>query len=208
MENWYIYLIDIVIAAGVFAIWVWFMRQKYANMIAPSKKHPYGQIVAEFWPESGRREYQLLPVEANGLEVRAPANHRCPRYFFNKQATFTTKYPMDMFFRSLGISVDAPIVSWPLNCPEPISPYSVNNPVATATLIGSLKDDDFLAAMSAASEEIGELEKELAKSLTTKISKSTYYILGGAAILLAGAAAAFGYLIYDKIVFLAAMYGY
>jgi hypothetical protein len=199
-QNWMIYAIDIAIAAGAFTTWVWFMRRKYANMISPSKKHPYGQVVAEFWPESGRREYQLLPIEANGLEVRAPTAHKCPRYFFNKQATFTTKYPMDMFFRSLGISVDAPIISWPLNNPEPISPYNYGSPVASSTLLGALQDDDFLTFMMAASKEIDELQKELAKALTAAVPKAVFYIMVGAAILAAGAAAAFGYMVYMGLI--------
>jgi hypothetical protein len=199
LQNWMIYVADLIIAAGAFTTWVWFMRKKYTNMIAPSKKHPYGQIVAEFWPESGRRAHLLLPIEANGFEVRMENKHECPRYFFNKEAQFTTQWPLDTFFRMLGISVDAPIVSWPLNCPEPISPYNTGKPVVTAEMLGNLVNEEFLAMGMVATKELAAAEEELRAANKNKLTKGMFFIGIGAAVLASLGAAALGYLIYTGL---------
>lgn len=187
--NWIdiaIYAADIAIAAGVFFALIYFGRKHYANLISVNKHHPNGQIVCEFWPESGRRYYKLLPVEANGMEVKSPKGHKCPRYFFNKSAMHTTQWPMDQLFKTLGVAVDAPIVSWPENSPEPIVPSHIP-PIATSTMLGSIGDDDFLAFAMAANKEIEELQRALAKALASSVSKGTFIAVGIAlAVLTAG----------------------
>jgi hypothetical protein len=200
--KWVMYLVDLGLAIGTFTTLIFLARRNFANKIAHSKKHPYGQLVAEFWPETGRREYVLLPVEANGMEVRAPVGHKCPRYFFNKQATNTTKYPMDSFFRTLGISVDAPIVSWPLNCPEPISPYNMKDPIVNSEMLGNLQNDEFLGMGMVATRELAASEEELRKANRDRIPKGHFYMICGVAAffgLVAAGASVMAYMTITKL---------
>lgn len=187
-----IYFFDIAVAAGVFFGLIWFGRRHYTNLIMPSKKYPNGQVVCEFWSETGLRYYKLLPLEPNGMEVKAPKGHSMPRYFFSKEATNKTKWPLDQIFRTLGVAVDAPIVSWPENSPEPIVPTHMK-PIATATLLGSIGDDDFLAFAMAANHEIAELQKALAKAMASGVSRMAYYIGAGLIVIVAAAGAYFAY---------------
>lgn len=196
-QNWLIYLVDIIIAWSVFQTWIWLMRKRYRKMIAPSEKHPHGQMVCEWWPESGRRAHRLLPIEPNGFEVRAPnKKHKCQRYFFNKQAQYSTQWPLDSFFQALGISVDAPIVSWAMNNPEPINPHSDGKPFVTAQMLASIANEDFMAMGSQYVAEMEAMQEELNKANTQRLPKNVFYIAVAILGLLTIAAGAFGYLIY------------
>ena len=201
-----IYVADVLIAAGLFFGIIFFARRKFSRMFMPNPKRPNGQIVAEFWPESGHDYPKVLPIEPNGIEVRAPKGHQLTRYLFDKNAVRTCKWPRDAIFISMGISVDAPIVRWAVNNPEPINPYCTK-PVVTSTMLGSLGDDDFLGVLAAASKEIEQLEVELAKALGSRIPKEVFYVMLGIVLIAAGAAAVFAYLANAGITKLVAGWG-
>lgn len=195
MDGWVIYFIDILVAASVFMSWAWWQRTKYNRMVSTSPKAPFGKIMAEFWPETGMRYKQLLAVEANGQEIKAPRGHQCPRYFFNKNATWITKFPEAPFLNLKFLQVDVPIVSWAENNPEPINPHE-HEPIATASMIDSYRDDDFAAFAMAASKEIQELERELAKALSNNINKRYVYLL---LVVAAGAAAIAAFIAFQTL---------
>jgi len=157
-------------------------------------------LMCEFWPETGKRYKKLLPVEVNGIEVKSPKGHQCPRYFFNKEATYNTKFPDAPFLNLKFLQVDVPIVSWPENNPEPINPYKrPDQDVVTSALIDSLRDNDFMAFAMAANKEIQDLQAELAKALMNAANKRTIYIVMAVVALLAFAAAVLGYMNHGAI---------
>lgn len=188
MPSWMIYVIDVLVVVVVFMSWAWWQRSRYNKIVSPSKDAPLGKMMGDFWPETGMRYKVLLPVEVNGIEVKSPKGHQCPRYFFDKQSTWQTKYPEAPFLNLKFLQVDVPIVSWMENNPEPINPYG-QAPVATSALIDSLRDNDFAAFAIAADKEIQSLQRELASALANSLNKRYVYILLGAAVIAAGIAA-------------------
>jgi len=182
-------------------IWAWWQRSKYSKA---TKDH----ILAEFWPEHGKRYKQLLPIEVNGIEVKAPRGHQCPRYFFDKDSTFTSDYPDALpipIFKSI-LQVQVPIVSWMENNPEPIHPYT-EVAIVSSDLIDSLRDNDFMALAMAAIKEIEELEKALAHALANTINKRWFYILLAGAMLLSLVGAIIGFLGYSEVKSLKELWG-
>lgn len=164
------------VGAGVF-FYGTYKRKRY-ELIA------LDYIVGEFWPETGGERYKvLLKKEASGKEAKSPADgkHRIKSYNFDRGSTSQTKYP---FAPPLNIpllafmQVSIPMVSWLENNPEPINPYK-HKPVATAALIAAIQDEDFAAFAMEANKEIGRLQEELIKALTTKVNKLIIYVALG-----------------------------
>lgn len=200
MPQWVWYIIVVFASTFCLMAWAWWQRSVHRKMTA-------GHILCEFWPEHGKRYRELLPIEVNGIEVKAPRGHQCPRYFFDKESTYTCDWPETaMWILKPILQVQVPIVSWMENNPEPIHPYS-GAQVATAALIDSLRDDDFAAFAMAASKEIAELERQLATALANVISKKGFYIMLGIAIAISLAAAIASYLGYGEISDLKAKWG-
>ena len=187
------YTIYVVIFFGLivgFLSWAWWQRSKYNKLTE-------GMLLCEFWPETGRRYKKLLPVEVNGIEVKAPKGHQCPRYFFNKEATYNAKYPDAPFLNLSFLQVDVSIVSWPEDNPEPINPYRrPGSEVMSAALIDTTRDNDFMAFAMAMSHEIEVLQKQLADALMNGANKQWVYIGLGVVAALAIASTVLGYLNY------------
>ena len=201
MPQWAWYIIFVFALIFISMIWAWWQRSKYS-------KATKGHILAEFWPEHGKRYKQLLPIEVNGIEVKAPRGHQCPRYFFDKDSTFTSDYPDALpipIFKSI-LQVQVPIVSWMENNPEPIHPYT-EVAIVSSDLIDSLRDNDFMALAMAAIKEIEELEKALAHALANTINKRWFYILLAGAMLLSLVGAIIGFLGYSEVKSLKELWG-
>ena len=201
MPQWAWYIIFVFALIFISMIWAWWQRSKYSKA---TKDH----ILAEFWPEHGKRYKQLLPIEVNGIEVKAPRGHQCPRYFFDKDSTFTSDYPDALpipIFKSI-LQVQVPIVSWMENNPEPIHPYT-EVAVVSSDLIDSLRDNDFMAFAMAAMQRITELEEALVKALANTINKRWFYILLAGAMLLSLVGAIIGFLGYSEVKSLKELWG-
>ena len=201
MPQWAWYIIFVFALIFISMIWAWWQRSKYSKA---TKDH----ILAEFWPEHGKRYKQLLPIEVNGIEVKAPRGHQCPRYFFDKDSTFTSDYPDALpipIFKSI-LQVQVPIVSWMENNPEPIHPYT-EVAIVSSDLIDSLRDNDFMAFAMAAMQRITELEEALVKALANTINKRWVYILLAGAMLLSLAGAIIGFLGYSEVKSLKELWG-
>lgn len=126
--------INILTVIAFFSCTFWILRIKYQRDIAPSKKHPQGQLVAEMWQETGTRPKKLVPIKANGMEVSVKTEHTTPsRYFFNKDAVGTCLYPTQPLFPFKFLQVEAKLVSWVENCPVPINPKVTTHYSRTST---------------------------------------------------------------------------
>jgi hypothetical protein len=163
-----IYIIDGVGLIFCFIGWVMYERHRLGKLVK-------GCLLAEFWQETGRRYKKIRPIEANGIEIKAPNGHRCPRYFFSRETVGHTKYPESPFLGLTILQHDVPIVSWAEDNPEPIMPLE-HPQVATSSLIGSVTDDDFAAFAIEANHKIKALEEQLIKALASKIDKNVVYI--------------------------------
>jgi hypothetical protein len=168
VPNWMIYIIDGVGLIVIFACWVLFERRRIGKLVK-------GSLLAEFWQETGRRYKKIRPIESNGIEIKAPNGHRCPRYFFSRETVGHTMYPESPFLGITLLQHDVPIVSWAEDNPEPICPHE-HPAVATSSLIGSVTDDDFAAFAIAANQKIKALEEQLIKAIASKINPMVIYV--------------------------------
>lgn len=199
MPNWMIYIIDGVGLIFCFIGWVMYERHRIGKLVK-------GCLLAEFWQETGRRYKKIRPIEANGIEIKAPNGHRCPRYFFSRETVGHTKYPESPFLGLTILQHDVPIVSWAEDNPEPIMPLE-HPQVATSSLIGSVTDDDFAAFAIEANHKIKALEEQLIKALASRINPMYVYMGLIFAILVAAIAAYMGYMNSQGISIIRSMFG-
>jgi len=171
-----------------------------------TRKFVVDKIKCWFWPETGNKYYEFIQKEENGIEIKAPREHSCPRYFFNRQATGWEKYPDIAPFGMKFLQVDVPAVIWAENNPEPLSPYK-EAPIATSRMIDALIDEDFLAYAAENEREKAELEKELLKSRITRMSPTLVYGLIAATMIAAIAGAVMTYLGNDALRIIAGQLG-
>lgn len=159
---------------------IFFMRWKYQRDLAPTKEYPHGKLVVEIWTPAGPRIRHVLPILPNGFEVRAPAGSTNPRYFFDKKSVGRTKYPLNPILPFPGIQVDADIVSWYQNNPEPIpatkAATMIEGKVVTSELMDLSRDTDTLGMAQAANEEMAKTQQQLAQALQNKLDKKWVYI--------------------------------
>jgi hypothetical protein len=196
-----IYALDIFIAIAFFSVLALVIQRKFRDDLKPSKKHPQGQLIAEFWEEHGGRQHFLVEIQANGHEIKSPFKNENPRYFFTQSSVHTTRYPQWMPFSQL--QTDAKIVSWVRNNPEPIDPkrYAEGKhiPEMTAQGFGLVSDTDDLVGAEAVNEEMRKREEELMKANANRLDKRVIYILLGLACAGAVVAAVFAFRVYDIV---------
>jgi hypothetical protein len=173
---------------GALTVWIWFgnialiaafvfgtfffMRRKYEKDIAPSAKHPQGQMVVEIWTVAGPRARFLRPIMPGGFEVEPPkGSEEDLRYFYTKSAVGSTKYPSWVPFDFLRAS--APVASWYENhsvaidpvmdeCPHCHQEVVVAKDAIPADMQKRLQDTDALAA----GDDLMREDKDRQKLLT------------------------------------------
>jgi hypothetical protein len=155
-------------------------------------------MLCEFWRNNGARYKKLFPIEPSGNQIKAPNGHTVPRYFFNKAAVGTAKYPADPILGLKILQVDVPIVSWVENNPEPINP-NTRKAYITAQLLAVSYNDDFLALAFAFTQEIKELEEKLAQAYANRLSKNTFIFGIIFCVVACLASVGLSYLVYKKI---------
>jgi len=183
-------IVFLVILAMVFFMMFWKLRS--------NRKFAAGKIKCWFWPETGNKYYKFIQKEDNDIEVKAPMEHSCPRYFFNRNATDWEQYPDSPPFGMKFLQIDVPAVIWAENNPEPLTPYK-EAPIATSRMIDALIDEDFLAYAAENEREKAELEKELLKSRTARINPMLVYGLLVAVMIAAIAGAVLTYIGNDAL---------
>ena len=183
-------IVFLVLIAIIMFIMFWKLRG--------NRKFVSGKIKCWFWPETGNKYYKFIQKEDNGIEVKSPMGHSCPRYFFNRNATGWEQYPDSPPFGMKFLQVDVPAVIWAENNPEPLTPYK-EAPIATSRMIDALIDEDFLAYAAENEREKAELEKELLKSRTARINPTLVYGLIIATMIAAIAGAMLTYIGNDAL---------
>ena len=202
--TWFIVIFNIAIAVSVILAGLFAIRWKYQRDVLPSRKHPQGRMVAEFWTELGPRYRDLCEIQTNGWEIKAPSGHDCPRYFFDKPSMGMTKYPLQPVIPFRFVQIDVPIVSWYENDPEPINPKRVDadgNPVSlmTSEMHDLVRDTDSLGAGQTILREDDERQSALVKALANMPNKRYIYAM---LILAAGSAlgaAVFAYQAFQAV---------
>jgi hypothetical protein len=177
MTQGVIYLIDgMVVMTAVLGVlfWILLTRRRYAQLALT-------HIIAEFWPERGRRYALALEVheEKEQSYIEAPhgtGKHDIGQYFFQRANMYIDKWPR---VPPLGVSwtqADFGMVSWRENNPNPIDPYHIEAAL-TAKSLFNLRDNDFLVFVREAEEKIKDLQERLAKALINQIPKNLLLLM-------------------------------
>jgi hypothetical protein len=148
-------IIGVSCAIAIFSLIAIFIRIHYQRMVEPTKKHPQGQILAEFRQLVGPPLYMIRPVKANGMEiVPPPGEEEKLRYFFTMGAVVHVKYPAWMPFDFMRVEVRR--ISWHQNhamaidpvlsvCPECSTELVISKNALPADLQSVLRDTDVLS---------------------------------------------------------------
>jgi len=175
---------SIIILVGIVGVFIFAetLRRKY-HKTAETK------ILCEIWTKGGT-VYEK-PFPRNGTEIIVPKSvgTGTNRYIIDEKATYDAKYPANMpSFMQATIRK----ASYMEGNPEPIV-KRVNEPIATAKLLGNLKDERFTEFAVAVSQDMDRLEKELFKARTAAKVPMLLYTIVVVGVLLSGAAAYMAY---------------
>lgn len=179
----------IVFLCGVIVFMFW-KRGQYLKEIQ-------GKHKAIFLPEGSAPYSMVVPVLSSGVEIEAPKGHHCPRYFFNKETSWNTKYPENPPLGISAMCVQIGTTWYGEDNPEPLSPYQ-HRPIATASMIFASIDRAFALAVGEMETQIEEYKKKYLEAMATKINPMIIYLMLGLCIVLSGVSLYFGYN-HDKI---------
>jgi hypothetical protein len=208
LQGW-IWFGNIALILAFFSISAWILRLKNQKDIAPSAKHPQGQMVMEIWTVAGPRVRFLRPILPGGYEVLPPkGSEEDLRYFYTKSAVGSSKYPSWMPFDALR--VDAPTASWYENCSVAIDPVMDECPhchqevvvakdAIPADLQKRLQDTDALAAGDDLMREDKDRQKLLTDTLQSMKQFKYMPIMMIASIIAGIGSCVLSYLIYRTL---------
>jgi hypothetical protein len=187
-----IYTMAALIAAIVVVVTLMVLRWYYAKQLAPSKQHPNGMIVAEFWTEAGPRVHELCEIQANGWELRREAGKKNPRYFFHKEDKGSIMWPLNPLIPFDFVRTRADVVSFYENEPEAINPKRKGS-ILTAERLDAVRDDDAL------DEKMAENTQKTLDAINKIPDKNIVYILLVVGVLASGVGAVIAYMGYTAL---------
>lgn len=199
-------IIFMVSVGGFMLLGVFFvMRWYYSRIPEPSKKAPYGRIMAVWVSATGKRTSKIVPVIPAGPgsnEVRGPdylknSPDYAPRYFYDKSSTQRTWWPDMMPFKALQVPID--LVEWPENCPEPMSFHGNRDHLTSSDYLGSIENKGFFQLLSNVTQEMLERFDALAKAALNMPNKTIWYIMSGIGIAVGAASAVIAYQTMEKL---------
>jgi hypothetical protein len=144
-----------------------------------------GKIKCVFFPQAGATYNYIVDVQLSGHEIAAPKAHHLPRYYFNKENTWQTRYPENPFLGLAYLQVQIATVWYYEDNPEPITSQALIEPqVATSSMIFASIDSAFALVVHELDAELQKTKKQLLDALSTKLNKNVVYILFFSIILL------------------------
>jgi hypothetical protein len=191
------FFILFIVVGGIVMAWI-----KHAQYM----KEVQGKIKCVFFPETGSTYSKVVDVDLSGHSIDAPKGHHLPRYFFNKENTWNTRYPENPIFGLTAICVQIATVWYYEDNPEPITSHP-STPVATASMIFASIDRAFALVVNELDEELQKTKKALLEALQTKLSKVIVY--GGLILIFVAVLVDiyFGYANSQKMADLSKMFG-
>jgi hypothetical protein len=140
-------------------------------------KDVQGKIKCVFFPQAGATYSQVVDVRLSGHEIAAPKDHHLPRYFFNKENTWQTRYPDNPFLGLTFLQVQIATVWYYEDNPEPITSQAIIEPqVATSSMIFASIDSAFALVVHELDAELQKTKKQLLEALASKINKNVVYV--------------------------------
>jgi hypothetical protein len=143
-------------------------------------KEVQGKIKCVFFPQAGATYNKVVDVDLSGHEIAAPKDkshpHILPRYYFDKENTWYTKYPESPFLGLSYLQVQIATVWYFENNPEPVTSQAIEEPhVATASMIFASIDSAFALVVHELDAELQKTKKQLLDALSTKLNKTVVY---------------------------------
>ena len=176
MTMTWIILLAIFFGFGGFAIVYSFIkRNQYLREVQ-------GKIKCVFFPQAGSTYSKVVDVDLSGHEIAAPKdkNHPqiLPRYYFDKENTWNTRYPDNPFLGLTYMQVQIATVWYFENNPEPITSQAIEEPhIATASMIFASIDSAFALVVHELDAELQKTKKQLLDALSSKLNKTVVYFL-------------------------------
>jgi hypothetical protein len=141
-------------------------------------KEVQGKIKCVFFPQAGATYNKIVDVQLSGHEIAAPREHHLPRYYFNKENTWNTKYPESPFLGLGYLQVQIATVWYYEDNPEPITSQALMEPqVATSSMIFASIDSAFALVVHELDAELQKTKKQLLDALSSKLNKTVVYAL-------------------------------
>ena len=193
-----IYAMAALIAAVIVTVTLMVLRWYYAKQMAPSKAHPNGRIVAEFWTEAGPRIHEACDIQANGWEIRRAAGKKNPRYFFHKEDKGSILWPLNPIIPFDFVRTRTDVVSFYENEPEAINPKRKGS-ILTAERLDAVRDDDALEFANSVDEKMAENQQKMLDAIDKIPDKNLVYILLVASSVISAIAAILIYMDYTAL---------
>ena len=193
-----IYTVAALIAAIVVTVTLMVLRWYYARELQPSKKHPNGMMVAEFWTEAGPRIHELCEIQPNGWEIRRAAGKKNPRYFFHKEDKGSILWPLNPLLPFDFVRTRTDVVSFYENEPEAINPKRKGS-ILTAERLDAVRDDDALEFANSVDEKMAENTQKTLDAVNKIPDKNAVYILLVISVVVSAIGAILIYMDYNAL---------
>jgi hypothetical protein len=126
-------------------------------------------------PETGGQQVKVVNVDfAKNWVANPDKDGNLPRYYFNKENLWSSRYPNDPFLGITALCVPIATGYYRKNCPEPITSHPLE-PLVTSESIGAAIDEEFELVLKRISSTMLKLEKQLTEALSGHLNKLAVY---------------------------------
>jgi hypothetical protein len=126
-------------------------------------------------PETGIEEIQIVDCDFSKNWVKVKDGDNFPRYYFDKDNIWYSKYPDNPFFGLRELQVQVASCRYFKDNPEPITSHPLA-PLVTSSSIMAAIDEDFALVIRNVSDQMMKLEKQLMQALSAHLNKGVVYI--------------------------------
>jgi len=150
---------------------VFFLFSKHSQYM----KEATNKLKVYILPETGAMEIKVISIDFSRHVISIPDGENMPRYFFNKENTWTSRYPNDPFLGMTWLCVPIASAIYFKGNPEPATSHPLE-PLVTSYSIAAAIDEEFELVLKKISATMLALEKRLTEALTHHLNKGVVYI--------------------------------
>lgn len=138
-------------------------------------KEVIGKMKVILLQDAGAPQTLIVDKGPSSNWVVVPDGDSRPRYIYNKENTWPTRYPSDPMLGITWICVPIDTVWYRKGNPEPVTSHPLA-PLLTSQSIASAIDEEFELVLKRVSENMMKMEKKLTEALTSHLNKGVVYI--------------------------------
>ena len=166
--------------AGIMVAGIFFILIVFVGVFAFYKHNQYqnevkGKFKAIILPEAGDPETKIVTKDFSRNWVKIPDGQgNEPRYIYNKENTWKTRYPSDPLFGITWLCVQIDTSWYFKGNPEPLTSHPLA-PLATAQSIAAAIDEEFELILKKVSASMLAMEKKLTEALAAHLNPTIVY---------------------------------